>query len=531
MFTSTRIDYSKIPYLSKKDSAYKKSHPGLRPFYKYEVKLEAFEQIIKDKKADETDRATLVKALSQQYEGLSTSTAVLKNIESLSSENTFTVTTAHQPSLFTGPLYFIYKIISIIKLSSKLKDQYPDKHFVPIFVIGGEDHDFEEVNHAYIFNKKLEWQSGEKGSVGMMKTAQIHPLLDQLKELLGKSENAEEIFSVLKSAYGQQEHYGRATLQLVDALFQDSGLVVLDMNKAPLKRLFTPIIYQEVFGEISKKLIEESTKALETAGFSGQAHARDINFFYLMDQLRARITWNGSLFKVLDSNISFTEEEMEEEIEKHPERFSPNVIMRPLFQELILPNLAYIGGGGEIAYWLERKKQFEHFGINFPMLIRRDSALWIDKGSAARLNKLGFSSEDIFRSVDELIKEFVSKNSTAELSLEQEITAIQKVYEQIAEKAHHIAPPLSKSVLAELAKTSKSLKQLESRLLRAEKEKYEVSIGQIKKLKEKLFPNGKLQERHDNFLAYYLKYGKSYFEILEKYFDPLEAGFVIVREE
>ncbi|MEM8907956.1 MAG: bacillithiol biosynthesis BshC, partial [Bacteroidota bacterium] len=165
-----KIPFSDVPQLSARDKAYAAEHEGLRAFYKYPVSIEAFAQVIKDKQATPTDRTLLVNVLKEQYAQLSVEPAVQANIKQLADAQTFTLTTAHQPSLLTGPLYYIYKIISTINLAKRLRDFYPDYHFVPVFITGGEDHDFEEVQNAHLFNRTLTWENTETGSVGLMKT-------------------------------------------------------------------------------------------------------------------------------------------------------------------------------------------------------------------------------------------------------------------------------------------------------------------------------------------------------------------------
>lgn len=526
-----RIPFNAIPQFSQKDVAYAEANPALRPFYKYEVSMESFQQVIQDKQKDHTNRAVLQEVLTEQYQQLAASKAVAANIARLGEENCFTVTTAHQPSLCTGPLYFIYKILSTINLAERLSHNYTDYQFVPIFIVGGEDHDFEEINHTYLFNKKLVWENEEKGAVGQMQTKSLAPTLSTLKDVLGNSDKSIEIYQLIEGAYTQNEWYGPATVQLVDALFSEMGLVVLNPNHPKLKALFRPHIRKEIFEQPSQTLVETAAAALNDAGFSGQAHARAINFFYLRDQLRSRIVQEADQFKVLDTDYTFTAKEMEQEIENHPEYFSPNVIMRPIYQELILPNLAYIGGGGEIAYWLERKKQFEVFGLNFPMLIRRNSVLWIDRGSYKKMQKADLDVLALSGEIETLLKEYVREQSEESLQLTAEKKQIAQLFEQIKEKTVQVDPTLGKTVLAEQAKQIKSLEQLEGRLMKAAKQKHEVILNQIRNLKEKLFPGNGLQERHDNFLPFYLKYGRDFFRMLKEELDPLERGMVVVVDK
>lgn len=526
--TIHKLPYNKISLLAGRDIAYINEVPALRPFFKYPVTLDAFRQIIEDKKQDKTNRPALVQVLKKQHSGLPPAPAVQKNIESLASENTFTVVTAHQPSLFTGPLYYIFKIVSAINLAKQLCEAYPSCHFVPVFISSGEDHDFAEVNHLHLFNKTITWESGETGPVGWMKTASLQPVLAELKDILGDSEEARHIFSIIERAHTQNERYESAAFSQAHELFKEDGLVVLNTNDAQLKRLFIPIIEEEIFDQPSHSLVNHTIGRLAEAGFPSQATPRDINFFYLGEQLRERIVEENGTFKVLNTDLIFTPEEMKAEIENHPERFSPNVIMRPLFQELILPNLAYIGGGGEIAYWLERMEQFAHFGLNFPMLVRRNSAMWIDGGSARRMEKLKLSIDDLWDDTEVLIKNYLRKNAEAEFQLADEKAAFEPIFKKIAKKTEAVDPTLVKTVWAEHAKLLNSLGQLETRLVRAEKQKHDTAIQQIRSLKEKLFPGNGLQERYDNFLPIYLRHGEEFFRQLKAAFDPLEKKFVVM---
>ncbi len=526
-----KIPFSKVPQFSKRDVAYIDQHPGLKPFYKYEVDISTFEKVIQDKSKDTIDRKTLVEVLQSQYAPLNSSPATKQNIQSLASDKTFSIITAHQPSLFTGPLYYIYKIVSVLNLANKLNNFYPNYNFVPVFVTGGEDHDFEEVNHAHIFNKTLTWDNTEKGSVGMMKTKSLEPVIAELKAILGESDRASRILEIMSLTHSRNEVYSNAVIDMVNEIFGADGLVVLNMNNPRLKRLFIPEIKEEIFNQPSIKIVEESRDQMEKAGFKPQAFPRAINFFYLRDQLRARIEKVEDRFKVLDSDYSFSETELKEEIEKHPERFSPNVIMRPIYQEKILPNLAYVGGGGEIAYWLERKTQFEHFKINFPMLIRRDSVLWVDKGSMKKLGKLGLSIHDLFNKEDAIIRYFVEGQSNQELSLKDQKTALEGIFNEIKNLAEQVDATLAKSIMAEHSKQQKTFDQLESRIVRAEKQKHDTAIKQIRSLKNKFFPNDGLQERHDNFISFYFKYGDEFIETLKEYLDPLAKEMTIILDE
>ena len=526
--TIQSLPYNEVPQFSTRDKAYVLSDPRLKPFYKYEMKLESFAEAIEDKKKDNTNRKLLVDVLQKQYQQLEGSAKTLENIQALAQLNTFTVTTAHQPSLFTGPLYYIYKIFSAINLAEQLAISYPEYRFVPLFITGGEDHDFEEMNHLHLFGKTILWENDEGGPVGMMNSKTLLPVLEKTKEVLGDSPNAQVLHEILENAIQQHDDYSGVARHLTNELFKAYGLVILDTNDPELKKAFIPYIQKEILEQVSKPLVNNTISRLEEAGFSQQAFPRDINFFYLQKGSRSRIEEEGGVYKVLDSEIEFSKEALIEEINTYPERFSPNVVMRPIYQELVLPNLAYIGGGGEIAYWLERKSQFEHFGLNYPILVRRDSVLFLDKGSKKKLDKLQLNIRQLFDDIEITIKEYVRANTENEISLKTERAQLDAIFQQVEAKAREVDPSLVKAAAAEAARQKNSLAQLEGKLMRAEKQRHDVAINQMRSLNEKLFPGNGLQERHDNFMSFYLKYGSGFFEVLKAELNPLKKELLII---
>lgn len=527
----TALKYSDIPQLSKFDVAYNSNPTQFDSFIAYRPDFQSFAETIEQRKKFEINRELLVEVLMSQYSKFQTRAETANNIAALAYDNTFTVITAHQPSLLLGPLYFIYKIVTTIKLANQLNLAHPGHTIVPVFITGGEDHDFEEVNHINIFNKKLEWKNDEKGSVGMMSTRTLQDVLAELKPLLGNSENATEIFDLIEKNYTQFDTYQVSAQGLINDLFGRFGLVVLNMNNALLKSTFRPIIKAEILQQPTVQIVQNTQNELGNLGYKAQAFSREINFFYLEKGIRERIILEKNIYKVLNTKIEFTESSLLEEIDKHPEHFSPNVIMRPLYQESILPNLAYIGGGGELAYWIERKAQFEHFNVFYPMLLRRNSVLWLDKNTMQRVEKYGLTPLDLFGDTDLVVKQYLHKNASVNLNLQQEKAEITAIFDRIKALAHKIDTTLEATVAAENIKQSAVIDQLESRLLRAEKQKNEVVLNQIKALMQKAAPNGGLQERFENFLPYYVKYGTSFFDILIENLDPISTHFDVLSEE
>lgn len=524
-----RKAFADVPQFSARDRAYATGDPKLKPFYAYAVELDAFGAVMDDKAADHTDRQLLVEGLQAQFAELPPHEGVAAQVEKLKETTTYTVVTAHQPSLFTGPLYFVYKICSAINLARQLNQRYPERHVVPVFVTGGEDHDFDEINHAVVYGNRLSWKTEAGGPVGTLSTKTLTGVLAELKEVLGDRDTARAIYARIERAYTSHATYGRATVALVHDLFADHGLVVADLGRAEFKHAFLPHVEREIFEQVSQPLVEKTQGKLEAAGFGAQAHAREINFFYLLPGQRQRIVLENDRYRVLNTDLSFSRAELEAELKAHPERFSPNVVMRPVYQEFLLPNLAYVGGGGELAYWLERKSQFAAFGLNFPMLVRRNSVLWIDRSTQKKLDKAGVTVDQLFGDVELLIRSFVEENSENELSLSEELSQLENLFQSIATKAEVIDPNLAKAVEAEHARQRKAVENLEGRIRRTEKQRFEVTINQIRALKEKLFPGNGLQERYDNFLNIYLQEGEQLLPTLIETLDPLEPGLLIIE--
>lgn len=526
----TSFDFKDIPQFSDTDKAYTLGEESLRPFYEHDVTLEAFGKVIAQKNFEGAKRQILVEELEQQYKGVAATAATLENIQKLKQANCYTIITAHQPNLFTGPLYSIYKIISTINLVEKLRKHYPEQEFVPIFWTGGEDHDFDEVNHLNLFGKRLTWEDHQGGSVGQYKVDSLRLVLDQTKDILGGGEHAKVIAEKLEAFYGNASTYSEAVKHFLNWIFGRYGLIVANAGTAGFKGQMIPLFKDELLQQSSKAIIAQTIENLEAAGYQQQAHARDINLFYLSPNKRSRIVKVDNQYEVLDTELRFSEAEILEELENNPQNFSPNVVLRPLFQESIFPNLAYIGGGGEIAYWLERKTQFEHYQVPFPMLIRRCSVMWIPKGMTKLMSKLNIQTSQLFEDTHQLLKQYVLDNTEAELSLKEELMALNTVFGQIMTKAKQVDPALEPGVLGQQKQMQKAIENLEQRLIRSEKKKNETSVQQIQKLKDNLFPNNGLQERYDNFLGFYSRYGNVFLDTLKANLDVLDKKMLVIED-
>lgn len=481
----------------------------VKPFYNYHTSKQDFSEYLATQTFDYLNRTALVKALNTQSKLVAnTSSTSLANIHLLENKNTFTVTTGHQLCLFTGPLYFIYKIVSVINLCKTLKQNFIDKNFVPVYWMASEDHDFEEINHANLFGKKLVWNSTQKGSVGEFSTEGLQGVIAELKTILGDSEKTDEILFVFENAYLKHTNLADATRYLVNELFGEYGIVILDGNDTELKRLFKEEFKKDIFDNTSYKLVSETITDLEK-NYSAQVSPREINIFYKAKGLRERIEKQGERFTVLNTDLSFSREELENIIQTTPEKLSPNVVLRPLYQQKILPNIAYIGGPGELAYWLEYKTMFDAYNFYFPILMPRNFVMLLDKSIQNKLQKLNLSIDDIFKDGEELVKQMI-KTQHNDINLEDAKKQLAEIYASIAETVSAIDKTLVSSTEAEKQKSINGVSAIEQKITRALKQKSETDVNQIWNMKEKLFPKNTPQERYDNFSIYYIKYGKAF---------------------
>ena len=527
--SSSTISYQQTGYFSKLIIDYLNGDEKLTSFYNLPFNIESFAQLIDQRKSMPINRVSLVESLQTQYQGVAISELTKENILKLSKENTFTVTTGHQLNLFTGPLYFIYKIISVINLAKSLKNNYPEFDFVPVYWMAAEDHDFEEINHFNVLGNKIELPRTQRGAVGKMKLTGVDEVLKQLSEILGNRPQAEEILKQFSSFYSEEKTFTEATRAFVNHLFGKHGLVIIDGDDTTLKKQMIGEFKRELTLQQNAKIINETSSKLEALGYKSQITPREINLFYLQENSRERIVYEDGLYRVLNTSISFSEKNIITELETHPERFSPNVALRPMYQEKILPNLAYIGGGGELAYWFQLKEAFDSNKISFPLLILRNSALIVDEGSKKRLDKIGVSMQQMFGDTDVFINQFLKQGAEIVLDLKKEELEIADVFAEMIKKAEIIDATLKPMISAELQKTLKSVQNIEGRLIRAEKQKEEVTINQIKNIKEKLFPKGSLQERQDNLVLLFLLMGFDAVDQLMLNLNPLEQEFKIIE--
>lgn len=497
----------------------------LKPFYRFAPQLEALAEAAEQKQHETIDRSALVQVLLEQYEGIPLSPPVGDNISALADPNTFTVVTAHQPLLFLGPLYFVHKAASAIKAAQLAESQLTGKRVVPVFWLGGEDHDFEEMRFAHVFGKRLQWEGTVGGPVGRRDCGTISKTLKELESILDSSGIAlQELF---REAYAPGRAFSQATRIIINQLFGKHGLVVLSADDARMKMQFSAVVREELTSQASSRLVSDTNQELR-AHYPIQAEPRPINLFYMLDDMRERIELDRETYRVVNTEITFDQSSILTEVEQHPERFSPNVILRGLYQERILPNIAFVGGPAEVSYWLQLKPLFEHFQVSPPVILLRDLVCWLDSNTKGKLEKLGLSPERLFEDEDALIKSVVKERTGAELSLSAEADQLRELFEDISQKAEDVDPTLANSVAGEEQKALNALKNIEAKMLRAEKRNSETLVNQIKSVKEKAFPQGIFQERFDSFINIYTREGREMVDALVDASNPFDGELKVL---
>lgn len=515
---------SKIPFSSTKAFSdffldYIHQNSRLTDFYNRYPDPKNFDDQIREKQQNfpPQNRGILADVLNRQYEGIADKESVLQNIDLLRQANTFTVVTGHQLNICTGPLYFVYKIITVINACRRLKKEYPEYDFVPVYWMASEDHDYDEINHFRVKGKKYTWVTQQQGAVGRFST-------NGLAELTASVPGDASLFT---NAYRKGKTLAEAVRLYVHALFGAEGLVVIDADEPELKALLTPVMREDITKGTTKTLVEKTNALLESCGYKPQVFCRDVNFFYMDGEIRNRIEREDGRYRVVDTDIEFDAAQMDTLISRNPEKLSPNVILRPLYQEIILPNLAYTGGPAEVVYWLQLKAVFDAFHIPFPILLPRNFTLVIESHIREKMDKAQLTVQDLFVEKEDLFKRWTTAHSGHDLSVDRESATIAELFRSLQERAEGIDKTLGPHVAATGKKTLSRLDAIGKKMLRAEKRIQKEKLGQIEAVKDALFPNGGLQERTDNLLNFY-PHDEGFIRKLITHLDPFDFQFHVL---
>lgn len=506
--------YSKLilDYLTEKQE--------LSPFISFWPNEAGFAEQIEVRKKSAVDRKNLVACLRNQYGNLELGDAVSANLDSLLRDTTFTLTTGQQIHIFLGPMYVYWKIVSTISLAHRLRKQYPDLNFVPVFWMATEDHDFAEVNHCELFNRSFVWedQQTHAGPVGRLSTEGLPELTDDLASLFSRQEEWKTFENQFRAAYAEESNFAKATRRLVHEFFKDHGLVILDPDDAQLKKDFLPIIKEELLQESSKDAVQVTSEKLgESYGL--QVHPREINLFYSGEKGRERIVIKEGMLQTISGVPLGEASAIDTWLEAKVGDISANVVLRPVYQEVILPNLAYIGGPGELAYWLQLKGVFDHFSVPFPILENRKSVFIIGNKVQSVLEKMNLRLDDLFLDEDELRVKALEVSSDGLVSLKDDLDELLELKDRIIGKAASIQASQAKPLAEIFNQSEKIIKKIDKEIFTLQEAGLEKSLEKVLKMKSLIKEKGFTQERNQYIVQYLLQLNSS--QIIEN----LSAGY------
>ncbi len=514
------IPYDDTGSFSKLVIDYQNKDKKLLPFINDFPSVEAIEKQILLKEKQGIDRDALVKVLTKQYKKLGIE-GVGDTILKMKNEKTFTICTAHQPNIFSGYLYFIYKIVHAINLAKECQEQIPGYNFVPIYFIGSEDNDIEEIGAFNFKNKKYQWQPSETGACGRFSTKSLVAIRDEILSQFGNSEAENKLKQQILAAYDGKKTLSEATQYFVHQILGEYGVLVLDADDKQLKQSFKNVIKDELENQSSHKIVSEHNIDLNK-NYKVQVEPRELNLFYLKDNVRERIEKDENVFKIVSSEEKIKDLNV---VDEHPEYFSPNVILRPIFQEIILPNVAFVGGGSEIAYWCELKTLFEYYKIELPILVVRNSLSIVYHKMFNKMSNLGFAES--FEPLENALKE-KSTSDPAYTKLLADLDALENLYKTALEPAKAISPNLEISAAAHFSKITRINERLKTKYRAHIKRQFEDLTNRKIEITEELFPNGNMQERNENYLELVCRFKQDIIPALIEYQQGFGSNYLVL---
>jgi len=470
----------------------------------------------------------------KQYSNLNPSNLTQENIKKLSDKKTLAVVTGQQLGILGGPLYTFYKIITAIKLSRFLSERYDDYNFVPIFWLEADDHDFNEVRSLKIiddanslisigYKDEIE-EDDMRQSVGMINLdSSINDFFNKFNDSIKQTDFKTAILDRLKNIYKEGISFKEAFKKLIFDYFDEFGLILFDPQDNEIKQLLKPVFRKEItdFRAHTEKLVHVSATLEEL--YHAQVKVKPVNLFLRVDEGRYSIEPVENEFRLRRKRRSFSQEQLLELLENEPERFSPNVLLRPICQDYLLPTAFYIAGPSEIAYFAQIKLLYELYNIPEPIIYPRSSATILENTISNSLEKFSVSVNEMFIDVENVKKKII--NSIEEISVEQMFDGINNqiegTFDQLKEKLLDLDKTIADSSNRYRDKILSNLNELKSKAEKAQQKKYEVTLRQIDRAAVHLFPNSNLQEREINFIYFANKYGE---DILKKIFDELQIN-------
>jgi bacillithiol biosynthesis cysteine-adding enzyme BshC len=487
------------------------------------------------------DRESLADVLLEQNRAYGCGNETLKNIDRLTQDYACAVLTGQQVGLFSGPLYTIYKSLTTIKLTEYL-NQNCRGSYVPVFWLASDDHDFAEINHINMLDEynqieKIQYNSPlshlKMPASKWVLNSEISNCIQRLHDLTRNSEFKPNILSHLSDTYQADLSFPEAFARWMTHLFKSYGLVFVDASHPDLKKLGKKVFAQEIAGDSpsTKQMLETSDKLKQTGYHTQiQQHKGILNLFFAENE-RQTIHSKGDDFFIKETEQTYKKSELLVFLDDKPKMFSPNVLLRPIYQDALFPTVAYVGGPGEIAYFAQMKGVYESFGLPMPVIYPRKTVTLIEKNVDNVLENYGINIRDIWEDADKIISETVKKQipTSVDEVFRDASSRIGQEFQSIKQEIIGFDPTLGKS--AELAerKMNQQLKFLEEKILRAAKKRNKTVIQQLQKAKNNLYPGNRLQERIFNIVPYLIKYDYAFLDKLYETIDFDDYNHQVIR--
>ncbi len=524
---SIGIDYKDLRSLSGTFSSlfvdYVSEYGNVQQFYGGNFRDEAhWKSLLKKVVERPVDRSSLVQILGEQNRNFHCGVRTLANIDALLNDNTVAVVTGQQVGLFTGPLYTIFKTLTALKLVESLAERYPEYNFVPVFWLEGEDHDYEEVNSIKILSatndvqevrhelKKAAADDENLGAVGKIEFDEtIESVFTNLDQSLVQTEFKPKVLELFRTAYQKGMTFNRAFAHLMNVLLENSGLIFLDPNDRQVKKLLAPLFQREL-AETPRfcQLVVDQSAELEKQ-YHAQVKPKSLNLFFFHHGGRYLLEPRPDGYSLKGTRQHLAREFVLDAAKNAPELFSSNVVLRPICQDWLLPTLAYVAGPAEVAYFGQLKTLYDATNIPMPIIYPRASATIIEEKSEKVLERFSVSVLDLFKDV-EYVKEKVA-SEVSEVNLEEVFGgtsfSVNEALEGITPILQRIDPTLIGALENVTKKTAANLEGLKERAVAAQKRQHEVSLRQIDKVTNLVYPQSNFQERELNVLYFLNKYG------------------------
>ena len=531
------INFGDIPKNQNLFLDYLHEFENVKDFYKHNFRNKEeyaplFKKISQSKSKNHFDLKSI---LVEQYSDLDNiSSKTLNNINSLNQTKTIAVVTGQQLGILGGPLYTLAKILTAIRLANQLTERYDEYKFVPVFWLEGDDHDFNEVravnildNENQILNigyKEEISDDDAKQSIGnLIFDEALNEFLNKIDLNLRDTEFKNDLINKLKECYQVGKSFKKSFRDLLFFLFDEFGLIIFDPQDTKVKSILKPIFKKEIndFKIHTQKLIQVSAILEEV--YHAQVKVKPVNLFYHTDDGRYSIEPVEEIYKLRRKRKQFTKDEILAEIENTPERFSPNVLLRPICQDYIFPTGLYVAGPSEISYFAQVTPLYDFYDINTPIVYPRSSFTLLEKNIASSLDKFDLSMNDVFLGFEELKEKVITELSenNVESVFNESSNEIELIFDKLKENLFAIDKTLVEASARTKEKIFSTINELRAKAIKAQDNKYETTIRQLIKISNSLYPNGNLQEREINFVYFYNKYGK---ELIKKIYEDLSIS-------